>query len=90
MLLPIAKVMRFQLKLVAFSCELTLHNNYRVFTHGNLEFLCHFGVNTVTELIELHWIYSVFQLSKVRECEVQWGAPHPTVLHTLEKGYSSH
>ena len=31
--------------------------------------------------------YSVFQLSKVRECEVQWGAAHPTVLHTLEKGY---
>jgi hypothetical protein len=31
--------------------------------------------------------YSVFQLSKVGECEVQWGAPHPTVLHTLEKGY---
>jgi ribonuclease HI len=26
-------------------------------------------------------------LSKVRECEVQWGAEHPTVLHTLEKGY---
>jgi hypothetical protein len=33
--------------------------------------------------------YSVFQLSKVRECEVQWGAEHPTVLHTLEKGYMS-
>jgi hypothetical protein len=33
--------------------------------------------------------YSVFQLSKVRECEVQWGAPHLTVLHTLEKGYIS-
>jgi hypothetical protein len=31
--------------------------------------------------------YSIFQLSKVRECEVQWGAEHPTVLHTLEKGY---
>ncbi|QZZ18910.1 hypothetical protein J5X98_15800 [Leptothermofonsia sichuanensis E412] len=26
-------------------------------------------------------------MSKVQECEVQWGAEHPTVLHTLEKGY---
>lgn len=66
MLLPIAKVMRFQLKLAAFSCELTLHNNYRVFTHGNLEFLCHFGVNTVTELVEFHWIYNWYQMSDVR------------------------
>jgi hypothetical protein len=32
-------------------------------------------------------IYSGFHLNEVQECEAQWGAKHPTVPHTLEKGY---